>query len=45
MSLIRPQDMLRGCLPDIIETNKMFTGKESISVSNIYKYIAEKTFF
>ena len=32
-----------GCLPDVLETNKVFTGKESISLSNIFKSVSDKS--
>ena len=35
--------MSSGRLPDVLETKKMFTGKESISVSNKYKYASDKS--
>ena len=39
------QDILTssGRLPDVLETKKMFTGKESISVSNKCKYASDKS--
>ena len=35
--------MAWGCLPGALETNKMFTQKESISVSNKSKSASEKS--
>ena len=37
------QDMSWGGLPDVLETNKIFTGKKSISVSSKYKSVSEKS--
>ena len=35
--------MSSGCLPDVMETNKMCTGKESISVPNKSKSVFDKS--
>ena len=35
--------MSQSCLPDILGTNKMFTGRESIFVSNKSKFVSDQS--
>ena len=37
------QDMSQSCLPDILGTNNLFIGKESIFVSNKSKFVHDQS--
>ena len=45
MSSRRLQDMSSSRVPEVLETNKMFTGKGSISLLNKYKSVSGKSLF
>ena len=45
MSRGRLQDMSSSRVPEVLETNKMFTGKGSISLLNKYKSVSGKSLY